>query len=212
MVSHSVMSDSLQLHGLQHARLPSPSLFPRACSNSCPLSWWCHPTISSSWLFLLLPSIFPSIRIFSNESVLRIRWPKYWSFSFSISPSNECLGLISFRIDWFDLAIQGTLKHLLQHHSSKASILWCSAFFMVQLSYPYMKEVKVLALSLVQLFGTSWTVGCQAPLSMEFSRQEYWTGLPCPSPGDLPNSRIKLWSPALQAATREVHRKNHSFD
>ena len=88
---------------------------------------------------LLLPSIFPSIRVFSNESVLRIRWPKYWSFSFSISPSNEYSGLISFRIDWLDLlAVQGTLKSLLQHHSSKASILRRSAFFMVQLSHPYM--------------------------------------------------------------------------
>ena len=88
---------------------------------------------------LLLPSILPSIRVFSNESVLRIRWPKYWSFSFSINPSNEYSGLISFRMDWFYLlAVQGTLKSLLQYHSSKASILWCSAFFMVQLSHPYM--------------------------------------------------------------------------
>ena len=88
---------------------------------------------------LLLPSIFPSIRVFFNESVLCVRWPKYWSFSFSISPSNEYSGLSSFRIDWLDvLAVQGTLKSLLQHHSSKASILWCSAFFTVQLSHPYM--------------------------------------------------------------------------
>ena len=92
---------------------------------------------------LLLPSIFPRIRIFSSESVLHIRWLKYWSFSFSISPPNEYLGLISFRIDWFDLlAVQGTLKSLLQHHSSKASILWCSAFFIVQLSHPYMTTGK----------------------------------------------------------------------
>ena len=91
-------------------------------------------------LLLLPPSIFPSIRVFSDESVLRIGWPKYWSFSFSISPSNEYLGLISFRMDWLDLlAIQGTLESLLQHHSSKASILRCSAFFIVQLSHPYMK-------------------------------------------------------------------------
>ena len=91
----------------------------------------------------LLPSIFPSIRVFSNESVLHIRWPKYWSFSFNISPSNEYSGLISFRIDWFDLLeIQGTLKSLHQCHSSKASILWCSAFFKVQLSYPYMTTGK----------------------------------------------------------------------
>ena len=87
----------------------------------------CHP-------LLLLPSIFPSIRVISNESVIHIRWPKYWSFSFSISPSNEYSGIIPFMIDWFDLAVQGTLKSLLQHHSSKASILWCSALFMVQLS------------------------------------------------------------------------------
>ena len=100
---------------------------------------------------LLPPSIFPSIRVISNESVLRIRWPKYWSFSFSNSPSNEYLGLISFRIDWFDLlAVQGTLKSLLQHHSSKASILHCSAFFIVQLSHPYMTTGKTIAL-------TRWT-------------------------------------------------------
>ena len=101
----------------------------------------CHP-------LLLLPSIFPSIRVFSNESVLHIRWPKYWNFSFSISPSNEYSGLISFRMDWLDLlAVQGTLKSLLQHHSSKASILRCSAFFTVQLSHPYMTSEKTIALS-----------------------------------------------------------------
>ena len=100
----------------------------------------CHP--------LLLPSIFHSIRVFSNESVLCIRWPKYWSFSFSISLSNEQPGLISFRIDSFELlAVQGTLKSLLQHHSSKASILWCSAFFIVQLSHPYMTTGKTIALT-----------------------------------------------------------------
>ena len=92
---------------------------------------------------LLLPSIFPSIRVFSNESALHIRWPKYWSFSFSLSPSNEYSGLTFFRINWFDLfAVQGTLRSLLQQHSSKASILWCSAFFMVQLSHPYMATGK----------------------------------------------------------------------
>ena len=99
---------------------------------------------------LLLPSIFPSIRVFSNESALRIRWPKYWSFSFNISPSNEYSGLISFRIDWFNLTVQGTLKSLLQHHHSKASILQHSAFFTVQLSYPYTTTGKTIAL-------TRWT-------------------------------------------------------
>ena len=104
----------------------------------------CHP-------LLLPPSIFPSIRVFSNESVLHIRWPKYWSFSFSISPSNEYSGLISFRMDWLDLlAVQGTLKSLLQDHSSKASILWHSVFFIVQLSHPYMTTGKTIAL-------TRWT-------------------------------------------------------
>ena len=98
--------------------------------------------------FFILPSIFPSIRVFSNESVLHIRWPKYWSFSFSISPSNEYSGLISFRTDWFDiLAVQGTLKSHLQHHSSKASIPLCSAFFMVQLSHPYMNTGKTIGLT-----------------------------------------------------------------
>ena len=107
----------------------------------------CHP-------LLLLPSIFPSIRIFSNESALRIRWPKSWSFSFNISPSNEHAGLISFRMDWLDLlAVQGTLKSLLQHHSSKASILWCSAFFIVQLSHPYMTTGKIIALTRQTFFG-----------------------------------------------------------
>ena len=97
---------------------------------------------------LLPPSIFPSIRVFSNESVLHIWWPKYWSFSFSISPSNEYSGLISFRMDWLDLlAVQGTLKNLLQHHSSKASILLCSALFIVQLSHPYMTTGKTIALT-----------------------------------------------------------------
>ena len=97
---------------------------------------------------LLLPSISPSIRVFSNESALRIWWPKYWSFSFSISPCNEYPGLISFRMDWLDLlAVQGTLKSLLQHHSSKASVFWCSAFFIVQLSHPHMTTGKTIALT-----------------------------------------------------------------
>ena len=148
--SHSVMSDSLRPPGLQHARLPCPSPTRWVYSNSCPLSQWCHPTICHP--LLLLPSVFPSIRVFSNESALLIRWPKYWSFSFSISPSNDYSGLISFRMDWFDLLdVQGTLKSLLQHHSSKASILWPSAFFIVQLSHPYITTGKTRAL-------TRWTL------------------------------------------------------
>ena len=142
----------LRPHGLQHARLPCPSPTPGACSSSCPSSQWCHPTISSSVIPLLLPpSILPSIRVFPNESVLCIRWPEYWSFSSSISPSNEYSGLISFRMDWLELlTVQGTLKSLLQHHNSKASILWCSAFFIVQLLHSYMTPRKTIAL-------TRWT-------------------------------------------------------
>ena len=141
---------TLQPHGLQHARLPCPSPTPGACSKLMSIQSvtpsnhliLCHP-------LLLLPSIFPRVRVFSNESVLRIRWPKYWSFSFSISLSNEHSGLISFSMDWFYLlAVQGTLKSLLQHLSSKASILQHSAFFIVQLSHPYMTPGKTIALGL----------------------------------------------------------------
>ena len=111
--------------------------------------WWCHPTVSSSVIPLSCLQSFPAS--FSNESVLGIRWQKYWSFSFSISPSNEYSGLISFRMDWLDLlAVQGTCKSLIQHHSSKASILRCSALFIVQLSHPYMTTGKTIAL-------TRWT-------------------------------------------------------
>ena len=149
--SHSIVSNSLWLHGVERARLPCPSPTPRDCSNSRPLSQWCHPTISSCLPLLLMPSIFPSIRVFSNELVLCIRWPRYWSFSFNISPSNEHSGLISFRMDWLNLfAVQGNLKSLLQHHSSKASILWHSAFFIVQLSHPYITTRDTIAL-------TRWT-------------------------------------------------------
>ena len=118
---------------------PTPGVYP----NSCLLSQWCHPTLILCRTLLLLPPIFPSIRVFSNESALHITWPKYWSFSFSIIPSNEHPGLISFRMDWLDLlAVQGTLKSRLQHHGSKASILMHSAFFIVQLSHPYMTTGK----------------------------------------------------------------------
>src|SRR5574341_307209 len=148
LFSRSVVSDSLRPQGLQHTRLPCPSLTPRVLKLMS-----IEPVMPSSHLtlcrpLLLLPSIFPSIRVFSNESVLHIRWPKYWSFSFNISPSNEHSGLISFRMDWlYLLAVQGTLKSLLQHHSSKASILQCSAFFTVQLSHPYMTTRKTIALT-----------------------------------------------------------------
>ena len=119
------MSNSLQPHGLQHTRLACPLPTPRVCSNSCPSSQLCHPTISSSVFPSPSAKIFPSIRVFSSGLTLHIRWPKYWSFSFSIGPSKEYSGLISFRIDWLDLlSVQGTLKDLLQHHSSKASILF----------------------------------------------------------------------------------------
>ena len=144
-------------HEPQHARPPCPSLTPGVHPNPCPLSQWCHPTISSSVVpFSSCPQSFPASGVFSNESTLHIRWPKSWSFCFSISPSNEHPGLISFRIDWLDLfAVQGTLKSLLQYHSiksinSKVSILPCSAFFTVQLSHPNMTTGKTIAL-------TRWT-------------------------------------------------------
>ena len=146
--SAAQLCPTLGPHGLQHTRLPCPSPTPRACSNTCPS----RRLMQSNHLILcrplpLPPSSFPSIRVFSNESALRIRWPKYWIFSFSISPSNEYSGLISFRMDWLDLlVVQGTLKSLLQHHNSKASVLWHSAFFIVQLSHPYMTTGKTIAL------------------------------------------------------------------
>ena len=149
------MCDSLQPHGLQQARLPCPSLSPRVThTHVC----WVHDAIQPSCSLLplfLLPSIFPSIRVFSNESVLHIRWPKYWSFSFSISIFNEYSGLIFFRTEWFDLlAVQGTLESF-QHHSSKASVLQCSAVFMVQLSHLYMATGKTLIYYSMLLFNPS---------------------------------------------------------
>ena len=148
--SCSVMSDSLQPHEMQYTRTPCPSPTPEVYPNSCPSIKLVTP---SSHLILyrpllLLPSIPPTIRVFSNESTLLMRWPNYWSFCFSISPSNEPPGLISFRMNWLDLlAVQGTLNSLLQHHSSKPSVLWCSAFFTVQLSHPYMTTGKNIALT-----------------------------------------------------------------
>ena len=148
LFSHSVMSDSLKPHGLQYARPPCSSLTPRACSNSRPFSQWCHPTISSS----IIPSP-PTINLSQHQGLFK--WVsslhQYWTFSFSISPSNEYSRLISFTMDWLDLlAVQGTLKSLLQHLSSKASILQRSALFIVQLSHPYMTTGKNKAL-------TRWT-------------------------------------------------------
>ena len=149
------MSDSLWPCGLQYIRPPCPSPTPRVYSNSCPLSRWSHPTISFSVIPFSCLQSFPTLGFFQT-SVLRMRWPKYWSFGFSISPSNEHPGLISFRMDWLDvLAVQGTLKNLLKHYSSKASILWCSAFFTVQLSHPYMTTGKTIAL-------TRWTFASNA--------------------------------------------------
>ena len=137
LFSLQVVSSPSRPHGLQHARLLCPSPSPGVCSSSCPLNQWCHLILFFPLLLLL--SIFPSIRVFSKESAVCIRWPKYWNFSFSISLSKEYSGLISFKPDWFALlAFQGSLKSLLWHHSSKASTLQYSAFFIVQLSHLYM--------------------------------------------------------------------------
>ena len=151
--SCSVVSNSLRPHGLQHIRppclSPTPGVYPNSCANE--FTQLIELVMPSNHLILchallLTPSIFPSIKGFSNESVVCIRWPKNWSFKLSISPSNEYSRMISFRIDWLDfLAVWGTLKSLLQHHSSKASVLQCSAFFIVQLSHPYMTTGKTIA-------------------------------------------------------------------
>ena len=139
LFGHSVVSDSLRPHGLQHARLLCPSPTPELAQTHV---HWVSDAIQPSHL-LLSPSP-PAFNLSQHQGLFnRIRYPKYWNLRFSISPSNECSGLISFRIDWFDLlAVQGTLKSLLQYHSLKASILWCSVFFMVQLSHPYMNYRK----------------------------------------------------------------------
>ena len=143
--SHSIMSDSLRPHEPQHTRPPIHHQLPELMSIESVMS---SNDLILCCLLLLLPSIFPQIRIFSNESILSIRWRKYYSFSFSISPSNEHPGLISYRMDWLDLlAVQGTLKSLLQHHSSIAWILRHSAFFTVELSHPYTTTGKTIALT-----------------------------------------------------------------
>ena len=146
LFSCSVMSIFLQTHGLQNTRLPCPSSLGTFSVMSNELVMPSNHLILCCPL-LFLPSIFPSNRVFSNESALHIRWSNHWSFSFSISASNEHLGLVSFRVDWFDLlAVQGTLKSLHQHRSSKASTFQCSAFYMVQLCQPYMTTWKTIAL------------------------------------------------------------------
>ena len=152
LFSCTVMSYSLWSHGLQHTRSPCPSPSPEVCSSSCPLIGDAiqpsHPLMPSA----PLPSIFPSIMNFSIESAVHIRWPKYWSFSISISPSSEYSELISLKIDWFDFfAVQGTFRSLLYYQSSDASILWCSAFFTVQLSQTYMTTGKTTTLT-IQIF------------------------------------------------------------
>ena len=214
---------------MQHARLPCPSLFLEFAQTHV---HWVGDAIQPPHVvpFSSRPQSFPA-SVFSNKLALQIRWPKYWSFSFNISLSNEYAGLISFRIDWFDLlAVRVTLKSLLQLHNSKASFLRCSDFFIVQLSHPYMTIGKTIALTIWTfvrkvtslLFNTlsrfvkcyykckvrvaqlcltlcdSMTRACQTPLSMGFSSQEYWSGLPFPSPGDLPDPGIEPQSPALR--------------
>ena len=184
-VSRSVVSDSLRPHESQHARPPCPSPTPGVhpsalmCIKSVMLSnhlMLCRP-------LHLLPSIPPSIRVFSNESALHIRWPKYWSFSFNISPSNEHPSLISFRMDWLDLlAVRRTLKSLLQHHSSKASILQHPAFFTVHLSHPYMTSGKTISLNQFSSVAQSCPTLCN-PMNHQHTRP------PCssPTPGIHPN-------------------------
>ena len=147
--SHSVMSDSLQHHGLLHARPPCPSATPEACSNSCPSSQWCHPTISSSVLFSSCLQCFPATGSFLI-SLFFTSFGQNWSFRFRFS---EYSGFISFSIDCLELlSVQGTLKRLVQHHSSKAAILHCSPLFMVQLSHPYMTTGKIIALIILNFF------------------------------------------------------------
>ena len=165
-----VVSDSLWPHRLQHARLPFPSPTPRAYSNSCPESESVMPSnhLIISHPVFPPPSIFPSTRVFSNESVFHIRWPKYWSFSFSISPSNEYSGLISYRMGLLDLlSVWETLKSLLQHNSSEVSVLWHSAFFIVQFSYPYMTTGKTIIL-------TSWILVGKV-MSLLFNMLSGWS-------------------------------------
>ena len=151
-----MVSDSLQPNGLQRTRLPCPSLFHAVFSNSCPLSRWCHPTMSFSVIPFFSCPQFSQDRVLSSELALHIRWAKCWSFSFTISLSNEYAGLISFRIDWFGLlAVQGTLKSLLSHHSLKAPVLQYSAFFIVPIWHPHMTSGKTHSFDYTELHWQS---------------------------------------------------------
>ena len=205
LLVHSVMSDSLRPHGLQHTRLPCLSPFPGTFSNACPLSQWCHPTTSS---LLLLLSVFPKFRIFSTESTLHNRWSKYCSFSFIISSSNEYSGLISFRIDWFDLlADQGALKSLIQHHSSKASVPWCSAFFMVQLSHPHMTNGKVIALTRWNFVGKVMFLFCNTLSRFVIAvlpRSKHLLILLLPSPSAVILEPKKIKSLTVSIASKDI--------
>ena len=198
MCTHSVVSDSLRSHGLQHTRLPCPSPSPEACSTH--VRWIsdaiqpCHPVVP----FSSCPQSFPVSGSYSNESALHIRWPKYWSFSFSISRYNEHPGLISFRMDWLDLlAVQGTLKSLLQHHSSKASILQCSAFFMVLCSALATVVVNLIILS--NLPSVPLMINTPSPAAAAKSFQSYLTRCD-PTDGSPPGSPVPG---ILQARTLE---------
>ena len=183
--SRSVVSDSLRPRGLQHTRPPCPSI---TNSRSSLKLMSIQSVMPSNHLILcrpllLLPSIFPSIGVFSNESALHIRRLKYWSFSFSSCPSNEHSGLISFRMDWLDLlAVQGTLKSLLQHHSSKASIPQCSAFLIVQLSHPSMTTRKAIALTRCTFVGKVMSLLCNMLSRLVMEKQ--WHPTPVLLPGE----------------------------
>ena len=196
-MSYSLMSDSLRPHELQHTRPPCPSTTPRVYPNSSPLSRHAIQPFHLCHLLLLPPSVFPSIRVFSNESDLHVRWSKYWSFTFNIGPSNKHSGLVSFSMDCLDLLeIQGTLKKLLQHHSSKASILLCSAFFIAQLSHPYMTTRKTITL-MKQTF-----VGKVMSLLLNMQSRLAITVLPCLLKSGLPSPSAVIWeSPKIKSAT-----------
>ena len=201
------MSDSSWPHGLQHARLP---IFHGFMSIESVILFnhliLCH-------LLLVLPSGFPSIRVFSSESTLHIRGSKYWSFSKSLSPSSEYSGLISFRIDWFDLlAVKETLKSFLQHYNLKTTILWCSAFFMVKISYPYMTTGKTMWLSWWRI-----RLQCRRPGFDPWVRKIPWRRERLPTPVFWPGEFHGLYSPWFAKSwTRQsdchFHWKNHSFD